>query len=407
MKSVRKALKGTVDSNCCAAHGDLASGNTASGVLLAHHRVEMKVPRGKPLSIPTELVASTTFWERHLQGRIDVAKPLVITSHRVCNLHQKDECKYGADCNNIHICREFWPFHAKQFVSQKQQGGMEKCKEAPKSVDPKFGKASSQQIVGPLKAHHLPANDAHALGHPSLSSVKFGDSVARVEERCDKSSDTLSCITSEAGSVEHCCSPNLSSTTPTDCSLVAVAACMETSMNTERVEPQPIDQCMETMWRTESLKSIGSPLTPMGKVRDELSRILVREDNVTPRLEKYLKCSTSSPEPCVVEHSNDSFIAMPQTCNLPAFDWGNANATSRRRLRGVAVTGNMLRVEFTQGPDASPGFAIGRGRHDDQTGQQGWMMPSKREVHAKGNNTDQHPLLVPMQPKRLSHIYRS
>jgi hypothetical protein len=27
---------------------------------------------------------------------------------RVCRLHQRGLCKFGVDCNNLHVCRQFW-----------------------------------------------------------------------------------------------------------------------------------------------------------------------------------------------------------------------------------------------------------------------------------------------------------
>mmetsp|Transcript_62692 Transcript_62692/g.111785 ORF Transcript_62692/g.111785 Transcript_62692/m.111785 type:complete len:488 (-) Transcript_62692:288-1751(-) len=405
MKSVWKALQGTTDSSCCAAHGDLASRGTALGALLAHHGVEMKVPRGKPLCIPAESIASTAFLERHLHGRNNVSKPLVISSNRVCNLHQKDECRYGADCNNIHICREFWSLHAKHFISQKQQVSTDKRNQAPKALDPKHGTSSRQQL---REVQHLLANDAHAWGNSSLSNITFVDGVALSEERFSKLSDTHSCIMSEAESVGHHSSPDLSSTTAIECPLAGDAGCTESSINIDGVEPQPIDQCMERIWRLESFQSSGSPQTPFGTLKDDLLHmILVHEDNVSPRLEKYLKCSISDLEPCGVVHSTDSVTAKPQTCNMAAFDWSNAEATSCRRLRGVALMGNMLPVEFPRGPSAPPGFAIGRGRRDDQAGQPGCIKPFVGEVYANGSNSGKHPVRVSTQPERLRHIYQS
>ena len=26
----------------------------------------------------------------------------------MCRLHQRDECKFGVKCSNLHLCRPFW-----------------------------------------------------------------------------------------------------------------------------------------------------------------------------------------------------------------------------------------------------------------------------------------------------------
>ena len=108
MKNLRKALAAAPPSNCCLRHGDLASGRTDVRKLLEEHPLEIKLGRGASVRFPSHAVAITTYWDKYLREPYQIRGVLHVVSSRICNLHQLNQCRYGVDCKNIHLCREFW-----------------------------------------------------------------------------------------------------------------------------------------------------------------------------------------------------------------------------------------------------------------------------------------------------------
>eukprot|EP00667_Euglena_gracilis_P004914 EG_transcript_4942 len=105
---LRHLLNSSNISNCCRYHGDLGSSN--SKLLSGCERVEMRPSGLPPVVIPSNRIAVTEYWSaafswNYLREKHNI---LFFSPSRVCNLHQRQACKYGSACKNVHICRDFW-----------------------------------------------------------------------------------------------------------------------------------------------------------------------------------------------------------------------------------------------------------------------------------------------------------
>jgi hypothetical protein len=60
--------------------------------------------------VPANRIAVTEYWSAAFSWSFlkDKRNTLFFSPSRVCNLHQRQACKYGSACKNVHICREFW-----------------------------------------------------------------------------------------------------------------------------------------------------------------------------------------------------------------------------------------------------------------------------------------------------------
>eukprot|EP00668_Euglena_longa_P018993 GGOE01023669.1.p1 GENE.GGOE01023669.1~~GGOE01023669.1.p1 ORF type:complete len:543 (-),score=162.70 GGOE01023669.1:401-2029(-) len=102
--AVAQALQNSTLSNCCKVHGDLPSNNSPNMVKLVDQEVLIERDPLPPLRVPHDCIAMTMFWTRVPKHK---RRPLVISAERICNLHQQFACKFGVECRNVHICREF------------------------------------------------------------------------------------------------------------------------------------------------------------------------------------------------------------------------------------------------------------------------------------------------------------
>eukprot|EP00667_Euglena_gracilis_P027044 EG_transcript_33086 len=104
---VRRVLLERPFVNCCHEHGDLASKRADFQALLRRRRVEFRSEAGAIPILPAWL-AVTAFFDS--VAKEDPTSTAVITFDlaKVCNLHQRLQCTYGADCRNVHLCRNFW-----------------------------------------------------------------------------------------------------------------------------------------------------------------------------------------------------------------------------------------------------------------------------------------------------------
>eukprot|EP00667_Euglena_gracilis_P003853 EG_transcript_3867 len=107
-QAIRDYLTPLEISNCCFGHGDIASIRPDFQNLLRLHPLELVTDVGKCISVPSNCLAVTTFWDQHLCDQNIPSGPLRINVGRVCRLHQRELCKFGTDCNNLHICRKLW-----------------------------------------------------------------------------------------------------------------------------------------------------------------------------------------------------------------------------------------------------------------------------------------------------------
>eukprot|EP00668_Euglena_longa_P010407 GGOE01012601.1.p1 GENE.GGOE01012601.1~~GGOE01012601.1.p1 ORF type:complete len:495 (-),score=83.86 GGOE01012601.1:2499-3953(-) len=107
MKNLHKAIYAQQVTNCCVEHGDLGAGRQDIRTFLLEHQVEVKLQDGTIVPIPPNHIAITNHWERCLVTCLPAAT-ITVPSTRICNLHQQNECRYGVDCRNVHICREIW-----------------------------------------------------------------------------------------------------------------------------------------------------------------------------------------------------------------------------------------------------------------------------------------------------------
>eukprot|EP00667_Euglena_gracilis_P019433 EG_transcript_20831 len=112
MEDVRHLLLSIPFSNCCFEHGDLASRREAFRVTVKRRPIELK-RTGQLIPVPANCIAVTAFWDRFIKAEKtkaaqDPDRVIRFPWQRVCRLHQSDGCRYGVDCNNVHLCREFW-----------------------------------------------------------------------------------------------------------------------------------------------------------------------------------------------------------------------------------------------------------------------------------------------------------
>mmetsp|Transcript_114800 Transcript_114800/g.199672 ORF Transcript_114800/g.199672 Transcript_114800/m.199672 type:complete len:542 (-) Transcript_114800:788-2413(-) len=104
---ISQALHVNAVSNCCRMHGDLGSASRKNDIFstLKTNVIEIRMPDTSSLTVSTERIAVTFFWNRFVKEKRRV---LFFSPDRVCNLHQKNQCKYGVECKNVHVCRQFW-----------------------------------------------------------------------------------------------------------------------------------------------------------------------------------------------------------------------------------------------------------------------------------------------------------
>jgi len=102
---VSEALHLNAVSNCCRMHGDLGSASNDIFATLKTDIIEIRMPGMQSLTVSTDRVAATFFWNRFVKEKRRV---LFFSPDRVCNLHQQNQCKYGVECKNVHVCRDYW-----------------------------------------------------------------------------------------------------------------------------------------------------------------------------------------------------------------------------------------------------------------------------------------------------------
>eukprot|EP00667_Euglena_gracilis_P006069 EG_transcript_6114 len=110
MRRIRQALQARPFNNCCVAHGDLASQRSDFQAMARQRPLRLKLGNVLIALAPTVL-AMTEYFDCYIQEMArqpHLARPILLDSSRICNLHQRQECKYGPDCRNIHLCRDFW-----------------------------------------------------------------------------------------------------------------------------------------------------------------------------------------------------------------------------------------------------------------------------------------------------------
>eukprot|EP01006_Ploeotia_vitrea_P004502 TRINITY_DN114753_c0_g1_i1.p1 TRINITY_DN114753_c0_g1~~TRINITY_DN114753_c0_g1_i1.p1 ORF type:complete len:349 (-),score=13.22 TRINITY_DN114753_c0_g1_i1:1136-2182(-) len=99
-------------STCCGRHGDPRSTDPQLFPKVAcafdrHSTFLLCKSKTEQHCISTCAVARTVGLERLQTGTV-VKNELVIDWTSICRLHQKEKCKFGCDCKNIHLCREVY-----------------------------------------------------------------------------------------------------------------------------------------------------------------------------------------------------------------------------------------------------------------------------------------------------------
>jgi len=94
------------ESNCCIAHGEprakedgLMEQLRVMGTFVLQTNDESHVLKVESLARTAEL---TRMFEQ--QG----GESLTIPARKICRLHQKQQCLFGKDCKNVHLCRDVW-----------------------------------------------------------------------------------------------------------------------------------------------------------------------------------------------------------------------------------------------------------------------------------------------------------
>eukprot|EP00667_Euglena_gracilis_P001368 EG_transcript_1369 len=109
IRALRGAMADVPYSNCCIGHGDLPSLRREFQTLLAAVAVVLARNGAPDVTLPPTSVALTVFWRPFIDQQARAENGVMrFSAARVCRLHQRGECKFGVDCNNIHVCREFW-----------------------------------------------------------------------------------------------------------------------------------------------------------------------------------------------------------------------------------------------------------------------------------------------------------
>jgi len=112
--SIRRTLGALPHSTCCFGHGDVPSYRADFRKMLEERGVQLNLTGQPPILIPADRLAMTLYWDRILKSRRgprtpdDSGRPVRFNPQRVCKLHQREACKYGVDCNSVHLCRELW-----------------------------------------------------------------------------------------------------------------------------------------------------------------------------------------------------------------------------------------------------------------------------------------------------------
>lgn len=95
-------------SNCCAAHGDVS--------LLGYSEPMQNVKFVRVINGSCTQTYTITAFARtaSLDKVLSASKDgtASVLASRLCRLHQLSRCKFGKDCNNIHLCRQPSPFVA-------------------------------------------------------------------------------------------------------------------------------------------------------------------------------------------------------------------------------------------------------------------------------------------------------
>jgi hypothetical protein len=78
---------------------------------------------------------------------------------RICRMHQRNKCPYGAECNNVHICREYWASKSRRkeatgFVTPSTAGSPP---EPSSPVSPATGRESSDTLMASVPLQQMPS----------------------------------------------------------------------------------------------------------------------------------------------------------------------------------------------------------------------------------------------------------
>ena len=102
-------LGGVQDRVCCYHHGDPISHQRQWNQLFEGRIILVMLAastrRHQAVVLPAPRIALTRYWDGVLEDQ-DMG-PIVLHAAKICQLHAKGRCGWGAECRYIHICREF------------------------------------------------------------------------------------------------------------------------------------------------------------------------------------------------------------------------------------------------------------------------------------------------------------
>eukprot|EP00667_Euglena_gracilis_P006344 EG_transcript_6399 len=143
---LRQTLLSQPSSNCCLAHGDQPTRRRDFQGMLDVVSVVITVDKDREVQVPRVHMTVTSFWDQFLKKDFCTLNPLMrFNVARICRLHQRDACKFGMDCNNVHICRQFW--------ASVQEGS------------PTLSPSSAPSIRRPVQMLELPERDDPPVWH--------------------------------------------------------------------------------------------------------------------------------------------------------------------------------------------------------------------------------------------------
>lgn len=109
IRTLRDTLLSLQTANCCLGHGHLPSRRRDFQSLITTSTVMVVKETGQEVVVAPKHIAVTAFWDQFLTKKAGTPNgTLRFSIARVCRLHQRNSCKFGPDCNNLHLCREFW-----------------------------------------------------------------------------------------------------------------------------------------------------------------------------------------------------------------------------------------------------------------------------------------------------------
>jgi hypothetical protein len=94
------------ESNCCIAHGDPRAKEDGFLEQLKASKTFVLASNDEAHVLSVDSLARTSELVKLFEQK--VGDTMTIPIRKICRLHQKQQCLFGKDCKNIHLCRDVW-----------------------------------------------------------------------------------------------------------------------------------------------------------------------------------------------------------------------------------------------------------------------------------------------------------